>query len=577
MPITIADVLLAIQEQSYVLPAIQREFVWDPDEQVVRLFDSLLRGYPIGSFLSWAVDAEHVKKFKLYGFIKDFHELNAPYCPVLDIPTGKSVTAILDGQQRLTALNIGLRGSHAKRARYRPVGKSASYPTRHLYLNILGPAPENELGMVYDFRFFEHVPESRPGDDVHWFPVREVFTTEDPIDFQEHLIDHELGSAKGALKLLSRLHKTIHVDPTVYFFEEREQDIDRVLDIFIRVNSAGTVLSHSDLLLSIATAQWDELDAREEIHTLVSELNGDLFDFSKDVVLKSGLVLTGVGEIGFKVTNFNHDNMARLEKGWEAIADALKLAVGLFRDFGLSASTLSADSVLIPLAYYVHRRGLSDSYRTAGKYDHDRSELRHWVFRTLVKPGVWGSGLDTLLGDLRTVIDEHGADAFPVAELGGRMAARGKSLAFLPEELHELIDTPYKSRLAFPLLALLFPNVDTRNVFHLDHVFPQWFFHRKRLTDAGVDGGEVDSFKRLSNGLPNLQLLEGPVNIEKQRKLPLEWAINKYGDGFGDYLARQCIDEIPASVKGFRAFYEQRHRDLLLRLEETLGTLPTGA
>jgi uncharacterized protein with ParB-like and HNH nuclease domain len=48
MPITIAQALHGIQTHDYVLPAIQREFVWGTG-QVARLFDSLLRGYPIGS------------------------------------------------------------------------------------------------------------------------------------------------------------------------------------------------------------------------------------------------------------------------------------------------------------------------------------------------------------------------------------------------------------------------------------------------------------------------------------------------------------------------------------------------
>ncbi len=109
MPIKIVDVLLGIQTNRYVLPAIQREFVWG-QTQIARLFDSLLRGYPIGSFLFWSVDDNHVGEFKFYGFIRDYHELIAPHCPVLDLPTGKGVTAILDGQQRLTSLNVGLRG-----------------------------------------------------------------------------------------------------------------------------------------------------------------------------------------------------------------------------------------------------------------------------------------------------------------------------------------------------------------------------------------------------------------------------------------------------------------------------------
>ncbi|MCP5934263.1 DUF262 domain-containing protein, partial [Klebsiella pneumoniae] len=81
------------------------------------------------------------------------------------------------------------------------------------------------------------------------------------------------------------------------FYEESDQSLERVLNIFIRMNSGGTTLSYSDLLLSIAVAQWSSLDAREEIHALVDEMNrvGDGFNVSKDLVLKAGLMLSDIG------------------------------------------------------------------------------------------------------------------------------------------------------------------------------------------------------------------------------------------------------------------------------------------
>ncbi len=51
-PLTIAAVVRDVQRRRYVLPAIQREFVWS-DDKICALFDSLMRGYPIGSFLFW--------------------------------------------------------------------------------------------------------------------------------------------------------------------------------------------------------------------------------------------------------------------------------------------------------------------------------------------------------------------------------------------------------------------------------------------------------------------------------------------------------------------------------------------
>ena len=94
---------------NFVLPAIQHEFVWKPD-QIYKFYDSLMQGYPFGTFLYWRVAAENSSKFKFYEFMRHYHERDNPHCtPIEDDPTGP-LTAVLDGQQRLTALNIGFRG-----------------------------------------------------------------------------------------------------------------------------------------------------------------------------------------------------------------------------------------------------------------------------------------------------------------------------------------------------------------------------------------------------------------------------------------------------------------------------------
>ncbi|RVB46307.1 DUF262 domain-containing protein, partial [Mesorhizobium sp. M7A.F.Ca.CA.001.06.1.1] len=77
---TIAEVLGRIQTKSYVLPAIQREFVWKP-EQIERLFDSLMQGYPFGTFLFWKVEAVTSGKFKFYDFVLNYHQRDAAHCP----------------------------------------------------------------------------------------------------------------------------------------------------------------------------------------------------------------------------------------------------------------------------------------------------------------------------------------------------------------------------------------------------------------------------------------------------------------------------------------------------------------
>src|SRR5438045_1333832 len=112
-PLDVKRVLDRIRERRYVLPAIQREFVWSR-EQICDLFDSLMREYPIGSFLFWDVSAETSMKFKFYEVMMRYHERDFRHNPVLPMAGPQELTAILDGQQRLSALAIGLLGTHAE-------------------------------------------------------------------------------------------------------------------------------------------------------------------------------------------------------------------------------------------------------------------------------------------------------------------------------------------------------------------------------------------------------------------------------------------------------------------------------
>jgi hypothetical protein len=578
-PTTIADILRRIQKGDLILPAIQREYVWKP-AQVIGLFDSIMRGYPIGGFLSWKVERETVDKFRFYGFLKDYNEFSNRHNPTLDLAPGLAVTAMLDGQQRLTSLNIGLRGSHAHKKARTWGNNPGNYPVRKLYLNVLSEAEENEAGLRYDFRFLTdaNIIEAAPEESKHWFPVHKVFETDDLGDLWDLAGEAGLANNKSARNMLSQLWKAVHSTQSLYFYEEVEQDVERVLDIFIRVNSGGTVLSYSDLLLSIATAQWKERDAREAIHGLVDALNstGQEFRFSQDVVLKSGLVLAGVSDIGFQVKNFTAENMATLDRDWDGISASLRVAVGLLSDFGLSGATLSANSVLIPIAYYVHHRKLTQKYRESVASAADRAALRIWTLRSLIMPGVWGSGLDSLLRDLRQAILDHGAEGFPSAEIEKRMAARGKSLTISAEQIEDLLDLKYGSARTFAVLAALFPHVNTRNIHHVDHVFPQSLLTSSKLKQSGLDPHTFDRLQGMRDQLPNLQLLEGSENISKSDTAPAAWAKSAYStaEQLQAYLDRNQIPWLPTSTDDFESYFAERRKALAQRVRSTLASPP---
>ena len=140
----------------------------------------------------------------------------------------------------------------------------------------------------------------------------------------------------------------------------------------------------------------------------------------------------------------------------------------------------------------------------------------------------------------------------------------------------DLLSTGYTQKGCFALLATLFPNVDTRNKFHIDHVFPQKLFTRKELLSAGLAGSSIDDTIERRHRLGNLELLEGPVNIEKQAEMPAQWARHRYGDAYDDYLARHDLPPIPNGFAGFGAFYLERKRRLARRLATVLGVDPNA-
>jgi uncharacterized protein with ParB-like and HNH nuclease domain len=579
-PVTAEEILGAIHQKQYLLPAIQREFVWSPN-QVRRLFDSLMRGYPMGSFLLWKVEPETAKTYTFYDFLTHYHERDNPYANKATVPAGNGITAVLDGQQRLTALNIAIYGSHAEKRKYAWWSSPDAFPKKRLYLNLQADAEDNnDLGLRYDLRFLTDAEAQQDdGQPDRWYRVGAVLELENagPALYDELTKRNLDMSTAACYQRLYDLYKAVREQKPINYYLEQTQDSNKVLDIFVRVNSGGTTLSYSDLLLSMATNQWQHLDAREEVRKLVQELNtggSRSFSFSKDVVLKTALMVAGV-DLRFQVSNFTKSNMRKVEDSWGTTRAALTRAAALLDIFGFSERTLTATSVVVPLAYYLAKHDLSDSYLTSGADAKDRLALRQWITRSLVKRGIWGSGLDSLLGRIRYAIDQQAGYGFPVPEIEKEMTTLGKSLTFEPTEVDELLELKYGGQRTFPVLALLYPGLDFSKKFHEDHIFPRSRFTRRKLRDAGVGEDVLEDYMNRFELLPNLQLLGGVPNVEKQAKLPADWLAGAFA-GEAErvtYINDNDLHDLPLDMPGFVEFFDQRKARMRARLTAALGVM----
>lgn len=585
-PQSIASALDAMDQRQFVLPAIQREFVWR-DRKITALFDSLMRGYPIGTFLFWLVADETVKAHSFYGFVREYDPRgNGKFAPRLEhLPQSDSRHAVLDGQQRLTSLYIGLCGSHTVKLPHRRWDNPDAFPKRVLYLDVkrVGDTPEDdssedETGESEQFVFRFRTPDQAEAENSagthQWVRVADALGIDGVGEAMGYAASH-FGSDQGAAALFGQLVEVVNSRPLISGYLEKQQQIDRVMNIFIRVNAQGEPLSFADLLLSQATAAWsrgdDALDARQEIREFVENLNhvGSGFAFKRDQVMKACLYLTEATSVRFQIENYDTKRMLAIRGAWDKIKYALDLAARLLASFGFSADNLRAHSVIHPLAYYLHHRGFDHGYLTQKTWERDRDAARQWIVRTMVKQGVWGSGLDTLLTRVRAVIRENGSEAFPAQELSVAMAEIGKSLTFSEDEIDALLGARYGGSETFALLSLLYPTGATAGRHHVDHLYPRSWFTEAKLTKAGLPaelGSQVDE-------LANLQLLTPAENISKGSRPPAQWLNEAFPDEVarGAIVALHGLGHVSDDIRDFPPFFETRRKVLASRLRAALG------
>jgi uncharacterized protein with ParB-like and HNH nuclease domain len=571
--ITIKETIQNIKDGKYYMPAIQREFVWE-QEQIELLFDSLMREYPIGSFLFWDVKAEQVQDFQFYKFIKDYHEKDSKHNLNADLDGDKDIIAILDGQQRLTSLYIALKGSYAAKLPRKRWENVDAFPKKLLYLNLLSSSDDFEK--EYDFKFFsaDELPDVDSGN--FWFPVKEILNFKELSDVMDYLTENifPLGLEKHVFKSasdsLAKLFKIIHVTQTINFYLEKGESLDKVLNIFIRVNSKGTELSYSDLLLSIATAKWEDTNAREEIHSFVDEINkiGDGFNFNKDFVLKTCLVLT-CKDIKFMVDNFTSDNMAKIEAEWENIKKSIRTTVMLLQSMGFSRDRLTSNNAVIPIVYYVYKLGSPANFASATIFEDSRKSIFKFLVIVLLKR-TFGGQPDNVLRPIRDVINtsfESKETLFPLKEIEVKLKGTTKALAFTSDEIDNLLSSKYGQNYTFAILAILYPTLDFRNKFEIDHIHPKSKFTKKDMRNAGINEIDFENFINSKDLLANLQLLEGSVNNDKRAACFKDWFNNICTDSTSeaDFKSKHYIPNCSLDFKDFLSFLDARNS--LLRAE----------
>jgi uncharacterized protein with ParB-like and HNH nuclease domain len=565
--ITIKEIVGKISNNEVYLPAIQRRFGWGY-EQIEKLFDSIMLGYPIGTFLFWKVEKILANDYTFYKFIQEYHERDRFLNELAPKPEMKDwIIGVLDGQQRLSSMYLALQGSYAYKKPRARWDNDDAFPKRQLHLNLLRNYFNEDDGITYEFKFLTDI-ESKYTDEKHyWFPVKEALKWKDANDYIVYATNQGYITNTTFIQNLTFLWQRITQDRIINYFEVVAQDLDSILDIFIRVNSGGTVLSKSDLLFSTIVANWEK--AREEIEELIRSINskGDKFDFNNDFIMRLCLFVTD-SPILFKVNNFRKENIDKIRNGWDEIKEALKKTIDLLVEFGFNQENLTSNNSVIPVVYHIFKGG--------SLTEDDKKSIRIYLITSMLKQIYGGKG-DQVLDSIRNAMRKQSGNeyilknkSFELLTLSHYKLPADKTLNFTDGDIDNIFEYK-KSPYTFMVLSLLYPHLKLGQIkFHQDHLHPDSAFKNANLRKNNIDEDKWAEWQDAKDKLPNLQLLEGLENESKQ-DAPLEkWIIDNISD-VPAYKSTNYIPDINLSLANFEEFIKQRKVIMKKQLRKVLN------
>jgi len=334
-----------IENNEIVLPAIQRDFVWG-EERIIKLFDSIMRGYPLGIVLLW----ETYLDIKYRAFEEDYQD-TAQYKFKNNLDN-KRLRIVLDGQQRLQSIYIALKGS---------------LNGKELYFDVLSGSTGDDFKEVfYIFKFLKADDSNR---FPHYVSIKSILESspESLLRLRKDLINKYSLSDEESLRLeinMSRLVHSITNDPNVLKIstidenkpqnsKDRKTESD-ILEAFVRINRQGISLSRSDLIFSMLKLSWNE--SAEELPEFIKLINdGNNLNIDVDFVIRSLFAVSNLGS-KFDVDLLRkNSNIERVKENYVRTCNAVKSLVDFLKDECniLNSSILGGYLNLIPFVYYL--------------------------------------------------------------------------------------------------------------------------------------------------------------------------------------------------------------------------------
>jgi len=526
----IYDVVKDIKEDEYRLPSIQRSFVWE-EERICKLMDSLMNDYPIGSFLVWKPSSELTIRAR--EFAQDYKSGERLFS---EKETSESLPyLVLDGQQRLQSLFLAFFGK---------------YNGKRLYFKVDSNPLDEESNLRYNFQLM--TPE-KAANDPHWRPARELIDIKIPKI--SAFVDKEFKDDPSDVK--ERIKENIGKFIQVFGIEERIhiQDVKEdlpyndVLEVFVRVNSGGIILTKSDLLFSTVILHSPEMERK--FIEVVDELNGNgEYDFDTDFLIKCSFVILDKGAKYDIKKLKDGEYLKKLEDNFEKIRRALLSTIEFLNTDAkiLSKRFLKSDLALIPIVDFFYQQPSQQAP------EGQATKLRQYLYMSFFMR-FYSYGPDGKLDVIHKKIKESAPITnFPIEDISKYMEER----TGIPYTLSE--------KMLYDLDSIL--NIIQGGVYEIpqkrgwslerDHIFPRGILEDKEFPEG------------LINRVGNFRYINKTRNILKSKNLPDE---NTDFYGSDDPTIKELFMETRDNLteETFRKFVQKREELITSRVNEFLG------
>jgi uncharacterized protein with ParB-like and HNH nuclease domain len=561
----IISLITQIDNKELVLPAIQREFVWEED-RITKLFDSIMRSYPLGIVLLW----ETFYDIKYREFEENYQEESKMIFK--DNTGNKRIKLVLDGQQRLQSLFIALNGS---------------LNGQELYFDVLSGKTEDDFREVFFvFKFLkdsdalnlnnktkvnrkavEEDNDNEKGEQEKYslfIKVKEILNSspEARLTKKNMLKKEFLLNDSELMRLELNMNKLIHSvtnDSSILKVStidenkpkeslERKTESD-ILEAFVRINRQGIALNRSDLIYSMLKLNWKE--SANELPDFIREITtGNNLMIDDDFVIRALLTVSDLGSKLDVDLLRKYSNIEKVKENYQRTCNAIKSLVDFMQEDCniLNSSLIGGNLNLIPIVYYL--ANTPDNLVPNSEINRLKKAL---IIFGYTKP--FSRYADSRIGKFVR------QELKPLVEKKDYIFPLENSIWWVNYwESYESFDTKLLQKNKLLTLHLLQSKTGAkikyeRNAPEIDHIFPQ-----SVLQEKGYDFGIINSYG-------NFWILSKTKNQNKSNKHPK----NYFFDVEDSVLEKAIIDRNMFDYRQFTTFVRDREVKVLNKIKKSIG------